>query len=188
MTLDVVDAAQHPQLERLHRHVLSTALRLLGDEVGVDGEDVLDAGGVLTVRAVTTVSGWQTHAGERHDVSLDARAPGGSVQRRPDDGGRGIARRCVVIPGDEDAHPPRLRYHSRSGAILAEITATHPHGKPPYKTWMCLICGYIYNEESGSDEGLPACAGSDIPPTGPVPEWAAQGRFRNDRDLTASRP
>ena len=23
---------------------------------------------------------------------------------------------------------------------------------PPYKTWMCLICGYIYNEETGSPE------------------------------------
>ena len=25
----------------------------------------------------------------------------------------------------------------------------------PYKTWMCLICGYIYDEEKGlPDEGI----------------------------------
>jgi rubredoxin len=26
----------------------------------------------------------------------------------------------------------------------------------PYKTWMCLICGFIYDEEAGlAEEGIP---------------------------------
>ncbi len=47
---------------------------------------------------------------------------------------------------------------------------------PPYKTWMCLICGYIYNEESGSpDEGLPpGMRWEDIPPNWTCPECGAR--------------
>lgn len=32
-----------------------------------------------------------------------------------------------------------------------------PPTQAPYKTWMCLVCGFIYNEEEGLPaEGIPA--------------------------------
>jgi rubredoxin len=28
---------------------------------------------------------------------------------------------------------------------------------PPYRTWVCLLCGFVYDEEAGlPDHGLPA--------------------------------
>ena len=44
------------------------------------------------------------------------------------------------------------------------------------KTYMCLICGWIYNEESGSpDEGIaPGTRWEDVPITWTCPECGAQ--------------
>ncbi len=45
-----------------------------------------------------------------------------------------------------------------------------------YKTYMCLICGWIYNEEDGSpDEGIPAgTAWEDVPENWLCPECGAR--------------
>ena len=47
---------------------------------------------------------------------------------------------------------------------------------PEYKTWMCLICGYIYDEAAGDlKEGLaPGTRWEDIPPNWTCPECAAR--------------
>jgi rubredoxin len=55
---------------------------------------------------------------------------------------------------------------------------------PPYKTWMCLICGYIYNEETGSpDEGIaPGTRWEDVPPNWTCPECGAR---KDDSEMIA---
>jgi len=48
--------------------------------------------------------------------------------------------------------------------------------EPPYSKWMCLICGFIYDEAAGlPDEGLPAGTRWDqIPPNWTCPECGAR--------------
>ena len=45
----------------------------------------------------------------------------------------------------------------------------------PYKTWMCLICGFIYDEAAGvPDEGIPpGTRWEDIPADWTCPECQA---------------
>ena len=47
---------------------------------------------------------------------------------------------------------------------------------PEYKVYMCLICGWIYNEELGApDEGLPAgTRWEDVPINWMCPECQAR--------------
>lgn len=47
---------------------------------------------------------------------------------------------------------------------------------PEYKVYMCLICGWIYNEELGApDEGLPAgTRWEDVPINWMCPECEAR--------------
>ena len=56
----------------------------------------------------------------------------------------------------------------------ALITMTNE--APVYKSWMCLICGYIYNEEAGSpDEGIaPGTPWEDVPINWTCPECGAR--------------
>jgi rubredoxin len=44
------------------------------------------------------------------------------------------------------------------------------------KTWMCLICGWIYDEEKGSpDDGIaPGTKWEDVPPNWTCPECGAR--------------
>ena len=45
-----------------------------------------------------------------------------------------------------------------------------------YRTWMCLLCGYLYDEAEGSpDEGIPAgTRWADVPPNWTCPECGAR--------------
>jgi len=44
-----------------------------------------------------------------------------------------------------------------------------------YKTWMCIVCGWIYDEEAGCpEEGLaPGTRWADVPVTWICPECSA---------------
>ena len=46
----------------------------------------------------------------------------------------------------------------------------------PFKTWMCLICGWVYDEAAGSiDEGLaPGTRWTDVPMNWTCPECGAR--------------
>ena len=46
----------------------------------------------------------------------------------------------------------------------------------PYRTWMCLICGFIYDEAAGlPDEGIPAgTRWEDVPPNWVCPDCGAR--------------
>jgi rubredoxin len=45
-----------------------------------------------------------------------------------------------------------------------------------FKTWMCLICGWVYDEEQGlPDEGIPAgTLWADVPMNWTCPECGAR--------------
>ena len=45
-----------------------------------------------------------------------------------------------------------------------------------FKTWMCLVCGYIYDEAAGApDEGIaPATRWEDVPINWTCPECSAR--------------
>jgi rubredoxin len=45
-----------------------------------------------------------------------------------------------------------------------------------YRTWMCLLCGYIYDEAKGSPEEniLPGTLWADVPPNWTCPECGAR--------------
>jgi len=47
---------------------------------------------------------------------------------------------------------------------------------PPYSQWMCLTCGFIYDEAAGiPEEGLPAgTRWEEIPPNWTCPECGAR--------------
>lgn len=47
--------------------------------------------------------------------------------------------------------------------------------EPEYKTWMCIICGWIYDEEKGApDEGIePGTAWDDVPDWWTCPDCGA---------------
>jgi rubredoxin len=47
---------------------------------------------------------------------------------------------------------------------------------PPYTTWMCLICGWIYDEEAGlPEEGIaPGTIWADVPMNWTCPECGAR--------------
>ncbi len=47
---------------------------------------------------------------------------------------------------------------------------------PPYRSWMCLICGFIYEEAAGlPEEGFPpGTRWEDMPPDWVCPECGAR--------------
>jgi len=54
---------------------------------------------------------------------------------------------------------------------------------PPFKKWMCLVCGYIYDEEIGhADDGIaPGTRWEDIPPNWVCPECGVR---KEDFEMT----
>jgi len=51
-----------------------------------------------------------------------------------------------------------------------------PESQVQYKTWMCLICGFVYDEEKGlAEEGLaPGTRWEDVPINWTCPECGAR--------------
>lgn len=60
--------------------------------------------------------------------------------------------------------------------ILTENTLMTATALAPYRTWMCLICGFIYDEAAGlPEEGLPpGTRWEDVPPNWACPECGAR--------------
>ena len=54
--------------------------------------------------------------------------------------------------------------------------ASGESAKPAFKTWMCLICGWIYDEEAGlPEEGIaPGTLWADVPMNWTCPECGAR--------------
>ncbi len=71
---DALEASQHADLERVHRHVLEQAARLVGHPFGVHRQEPLDAARVLHGDRGDDRQRMAAHAGERQDVGLQAGA------------------------------------------------------------------------------------------------------------------
>ena len=69
---------------------------------------------------------------------------------------------------------------SKIGVFQSENRKNMDNG---YKTWMCLICGWVYDEEQGApDEGLaPGTRWQDVPINWTCPECGAR---KEDFELT----
>lgn len=66
------------------------------------------------------------------------------------------------------------RSHRSAASLLECPILLQPH--PSMKKYMCLICGWIYDEETGApDEGIPAgTKWDDVPPNWTCPECGAR--------------
>jgi rubredoxin len=77
----------------------------------------------------------------------------------------------MEIMGDAggDRRMPELKGKMAPARAMAETTQK-------YKTWMCLICGYIYDEAAGSpEEGIePGTRWEEIPINWTCPECGAR--------------
>ena len=69
--------------------------------------------------------------------------------------------------------PPRSRCY-RIGKAFSLMNASTP--STDMRTWMCLICGWIYDEAAGlPDEGIaPGTRWEDVPPNWTCPECGAR--------------
>ena len=192
---DVLDAAEHADLERVDRHVL--------EQRSAPGRRPSRSRSPAGPRRRRVLHGdrrdhrqrMAAHAGERQDVGLQAGAARriGCGEREHD--GRKFG---IVVGGHDDATPGCVAgggrlLHSR---ILAPCVASDPafrrvrRSREPnriaMKKYMCLICGFIYDEAVGApDEGIPAghplgrrAAELDVSRM-----RRAQGRLRDDRVL-----
>ena len=56
-------------------------------------------------------------------------------------------------------------------------------GNAPYRTWMCVVCGFIYDEAKGlPDEGIaPGTRWEDVPDTWTCPDC---GVTKDDFEMT----
>jgi rubredoxin len=56
--------------------------------------------------------------------------------------------------------------------ISSDMTAASPSTATAYRSWMCVVCGFIYNEKDGlPDEGIaPGTRWADIPDTWTCPD------------------
>ena len=50
------------------------------------------------------------------------------------------------------------------------------NGDEPFKSWMCLICGWIYDEQAGDEESgiAPGTRWEDVPMNWTCPECGAR--------------
>jgi rubredoxin len=64
--------------------------------------------------------------------------------------------------------------------IIAPMTATGSN--PPYRKWMCVVCGHIYDEALGApDDGIaPGTRWDDVPDTWTCPDC---GVTKDDYEL-----
>jgi|TARA_R110001583_G_scaffold195503_3_gene374491 rubredoxin len=71
------------------------------------------------------------------------------------------------------AHP--LKY-GKINRILLPFLSASAMSDQPFKTYMCLICGFIYDEAAGlPDEGIaPGTRWEDVPPNWTCPECEAR--------------
>ncbi len=75
------------------------------------------------------------------------------------------------------------KIRSQKTANLSNIENEIAQAGEPMKTYMCLICGYIYSEEKGdADHGLaPGTKWDDIPDNWQCPEC---GAMKDDFEMT----
>jgi rubredoxin len=66
-----------------------------------------------------------------------------------------------------------IQFYSNNNESTARLMESQASND---KTWMCLICGWVYDETAGApDEGIaPGTAWKDVPPNWTCPECGAR--------------
>jgi rubredoxin len=74
----------------------------------------------------------------------------------------------------------RILLDTRTPNVSNETTAANA---APFQTWMCLICGWVYDEAAGApDDGIaPGTRWADVPMNWTCPECGAR---KDDFDMT----
>ena len=83
----------------------------------------------------------------------------------------GIASMRRFADGRAPATMPRFHPHDRKPEIMSALPETSAD-RGDYKTWMCVVCGFIYNEAEGwPQDGLaPGTRWEDVPETWTCPD------------------
>ena len=161
-------------------HVLEQTASLVVHQFRADRFDVLDARGILYQGSRHDRQGMAAQFGAGNGVGRQAHRPAG-VERtekqydgkrrfRHDKGNRwgrvlvGTALGLVILVPFY-----RKPLHVRRASLLKRATRI-------MRTWMCLICGWIYDEEAGlPEEGIaPGTRWEDVPPNWVCPECGAR--------------
>ena len=80
-----------------------------------------------------------------------------------------------MTAGEESKHSRQLRSRVKRGKLV-RIARFYSNRDSPMKKYMCLICGWIYDEEAGApEEGIaPGTKWDDVPPNWTCPECGAR--------------
>src|SRR3974390_2406416 len=111
-----------------------------------------------------------THGPQRQQIGLHARASGGVGRGEcKNDGRRGHGSDVPSMGGRRLA----------ARVIMQRLIVSHPNPmteKQEFRTWMCLICGFIYDEAEGlTEEGIPpGTRWEDLPNNWSCPECGAR--------------
>ena len=123
------------------------------------------------------------HARERHDVGLQTRAAAriGRSEGQNDRRNFGLRVADIVVKWQsfKSQHFNLINSSALPIArrtILPSAMTQTPHNPQEYKTYMCLICGWLYNEATGAPEdGIPAgTRWEDVPINWTCPECGAR--------------
>ena len=145
----VFGRSEHAELERSDPRLGKQRARLSRDQIGRDRFQVLDAARVLHREPGHHRQRMAAERREREQIGLQSRSAGGI--RRGE--------------GQND------RWHE---LISGPIFMTE--NQVQFKTWMCLICGFVYDEAAGlPDEGIaPGTRWEDVPMNWTCPECGAR--------------
>ena len=119
-----------------------------------------------TVTAVTTESAWQPKLVNVSTSAWMPAPPVGSVAAKV----RTMGGAAIIDAWRKTGQPYRIK-------ILAESSLAMSDNDPkPFTTYMCLICGFIYDEVTGlPEEGIPAgTRWEDVPMNWVCPECGAR--------------
>lgn len=80
----------------------------------------------------------------------------------------GLRKWCGVVGGFR--HPLQDGTIAALPPIIAPMSTSGP--ERPYRTWMCVVCGHIYDEAQGApDDGIPpGTRWEDVPGTWTCPD------------------
>ena len=159
MAADGFDAPQHADLEGVHRDVFEEASRLIRHPLGVQRLNTLDAARVLHRDRSHDRQRMAPHAREREDVGLQAGAARriGRGERHHDGreigfgvGGHGGTAGAAAAAVRQRRQRQEPRTFARPSVVLLESSRFYSNGSSAMKKYMCLICGWIYDEALGA--------------------------------------
>ena len=170
----MLNASQQTELECGDRHVFQHAARLVGNPLGIDGADVVDTHRVLYGHCGDDRQRMTAHARKRHDVRLKPGPSAGIRSGEHQHYGREI-RHEQGITNDRALCCQRSDSLESDFSPKTDARMTDAEAKV-YKTYMCLICGFVYDEAAGlPDEGIPAgTRWEDVPMNWTCPECGAR--------------